>query len=63
MGWASGSYLACEVWEMFRKHIKNKEVRKELALKLYNLFREHDADDFSYDDRLLIDAGIKPDEY
>lgn len=60
MGWASGSYLAAEVWGIVREHI-DKKHRKECAGQIYRLFCEHDADDWSDDDQLVIDAGIKYD--
>ncbi len=57
MGWASGSGLAEEVWELVRKHVP-KSRRKKIANEVYELFCAQDADDWDYDDDLLKDAGI-----
>ncbi len=58
MGWASGSGLACEVWDVVRDHIA-PEKRQECAARILAMFRAEDADDFSYEDQLLVDAGEK----
>ncbi len=58
MGWASGSYLAQDVWSVVREHIPPKS-RGDLARRIYEMFCREDADDWSPDSDLLKDAGIK----
>lgn len=57
MGWASGSGLAEEVWDLVRKHVPVRH-RKRCALKVYHMFCEQDADDWDVTGDLLSDAGL-----
>jgi hypothetical protein len=54
MGWASGSYLAEEIWDEFRESIV-PEDRQRLAMWLYKRFCNEDADD--WDNGLLVKDG------
>lgn len=61
MGWASGSELAEETWELVREFIpKNK--RREVAEAFLDAFRNRDADDWNGDEALCRDAGRYQDE-
>lgn len=54
MGWASGSYLAEEVWETLKKAKvlpAQKQRRQNLARKLVDLFENQDADDWDTDQK------------
>lgn len=62
MGWATGSYLAEDIWAKFKKEIP-KEKRKAYAKWLYDLFCGEDADDWDCGSDLLKDAKIKFDDY
>jgi hypothetical protein len=44
MGWASGSYLAEDVWKLVKDHVPDAEQRR-VARAILQLFEEHDADD------------------
>jgi hypothetical protein len=55
MGWASGSELAESVWSLFRKHVP-KEQRKQVALKLIDLFEDRDCDTIDECEQLCKDA-------
>lgn len=59
MGWASGSYLAQDLWEDIRKVVKDKEDRKKLARSVISNFMGQDADDWDMNHRLFKDAGFK----
>lgn len=57
MGWASGSGLAEDVWDIVRPYVP-KGDRTEVALKIFRLFESRDADDWCFEPRsLLWDAG------
>jgi hypothetical protein len=56
MGWASGSYLAEEIYDKFREYIP-EDKREELATWLYNRFCNEDADDWD-NSNLIKDAKI-----
>jgi hypothetical protein len=45
MGWASGSYLAEDIWQSVKNHLP-EEKKKEIAQKIYNIFCDQDADDW-----------------
>lgn len=47
------------IWCFFRQHIP-VESRQECARQILALFRAEDADDFMYQDDLLVDAGEAP---
>lgn len=57
MGWASGSYLAQELWLSIRKHIAPGK-RAVVAAEIYDAFTNADADDWDQDSKLLKDSGI-----
>lgn len=61
MGWASGSYLAQDVWNLVRPHIP-QEKRKQLAAKIYDMFCDEDADDWDLSSPLCVDAEVKCEE-
>ena len=44
MGWASGSELADEVWNIFEKFMPNEKVAKKTAQKLVDAFEDQDCD-------------------
>ena len=54
MGWASGSYLAEDIYVIIRNFIP-EEVRKEVATKVYERFCEEHADDWDHDTILMQD--------
>jgi hypothetical protein len=60
MGWANGSELAKEVYDLVRSYLPENK-RKKVATKFYDLFTDMDADDFSGDSNLEKDAGINQD--
>lgn len=47
MGWNSGSEIAERVWKVAKKYIKAKDY-KAVSKKIYEIFEEYDADDWSY---------------
>ena len=57
MGWASGSGLACEVYDLVRGYVP-EEKRQEVAKGIFDLFREHDADDWDGSSELEIDGKV-----
>jgi hypothetical protein len=57
MGWASGSALAVEVWELMRERIP-KKYRQEIAERLVELFEDHDCDTMDECELLMKDAGL-----
>jgi hypothetical protein len=57
MGWSSGSQLADDVYELVSKYIP-EEDKKKVAKKMYDLFCNHDADDWC-DSQLKKDAFQK----
>ena len=46
MGWASGSYLAEEIWDEIKIYIPENKLQ-EVASKIYDSFCDKDADDWS----------------
>jgi hypothetical protein len=58
MGWASGSYLANDVWIKIRPFIAEVN-RKKVAKAIYDKFCDSDADDWSDVDQLLVDMNSK----
>lgn len=60
MGWASGSYLAQELWDATRKYVPVKD-HKKLAKKFFELFNQHDADDWDFESHLCKDADLYQD--
>jgi putative lipoic acid-binding regulatory protein len=48
MGWASGSELADDVWKVVKKYIP-KDKKKEVAIKIVDLFQDYDADAWEND--------------
>ena len=61
MGWASGSYLAQDLWNIVREHIRESN-RKKIARKFYGLFCDEDADDWDCESQLIIDCDFSPEE-
>ncbi len=57
MGWASGSYLAQDLWTEIRNDIK-LEKRERVARKIISSFCNRDADDWDLDHLLFKDAGV-----
>lgn len=55
MGWASGSELAENIWNLFRDFVP-KDTRKQIALKLINLFKGRDCDTIDECEQLCKDA-------
>ena len=49
MGWAEGSTIAEKVWKAVKSFInKDERVYAEVSKRIYEIFEEHDADDWSY---------------
>jgi len=58
MGWASGSYLAQDIYDNIRDLIP-EENRMKVADTIYSQFSDEDADDWDSESDLLKDAKIK----
>ena len=52
MGWASGSYMAEELWRDISEFV-DEEHKKEAAKIIFDLFEDHDADDWNGDSELV----------
>lgn len=52
MGWASGSYMAEELWREISDMI-NDEDKADAAKIIFDLFEDHDADDWNGDSELV----------
>ena len=49
MGWAEGSIVAEKVWKAVKPFIKKDErAYAEVSKRIYEIFEENDADDWSY---------------
>ena len=49
MGWASGSDIADKVWKAVKSFInKDERTYAEVSKRIYEIFEENDADDWSY---------------
>jgi hypothetical protein len=57
MGWASGSYLAEDIWNLVRKYIPDKD-RVQVARKFVDLFKSFDCDTLQECDQLMKDVNI-----
>lgn len=57
MGWASGSQLAEDVWDVVRPAIPQRN-RRELAVKIIRLFEDHDCDTLDEAKSLVEDADL-----
>ena len=57
MGWASGSQLAEDVWDVVRPAIPQRN-RRELAVKIIRLFEDHDCDTLDEAQSLVEDADL-----
>lgn len=55
MGWASGSYLAQDLYDEIRKLIPHKN-RQKVAEKIIDAFERHDADDWEHGCQLWRDS-------
>ena len=55
MGWAAGSVIANDVWQIVRNYIPEHE-RKDVAEKIIRIFKDEDADDWSSDQLIYEDA-------
>ena len=44
MGWASGSVIADEVWELVRPYLKTENQRREVAKGFVEIFEDYDCD-------------------
>ena len=62
MGWARGSVLAEEVWEVVRHRIPAGSERRQAARKIIDLFEDHDCDTIDEAWMLCADAGRVYDE-
>lgn len=61
MGWARGSSLAEDVWDLFRSKVPEQDKRR-LAKKLIDLFENRDCDTIDEAETLCKDAGRKVEE-
>lgn len=49
MGWAEGSTVANEVWNILKPYIKKDErTLAEASKRIYEIFENRDADDWEY---------------
>lgn len=55
MGWASGSYLAQDLYDDIRRYIPRSQ-RHHVAEKILAAFENHDADDWEQGSKLWKDA-------
>lgn len=61
MGWAAGSPLGEDIYEMVRPLI-SKDKREEVAKFIYDAVCELDADDWDGSSQLEIDAQVNQEE-
>ncbi len=61
MGWASGSILAEEIWDLFYEFVP-KRRRQDVARELVELFEGHDCDTLQGAEELWRDAGLDEEE-
>lgn len=61
MGWSAGSQLGEELYLTVRDYIP-EEKRKEIATAFYDAVCDLDADDWSGDSQLEIDADINQED-
>lgn len=47
MGWASGSYMAEDMWDNIKKFIRPKYTQPTVARIIVDAFEDGDADDWS----------------
>jgi hypothetical protein len=60
MGWAKGSEMAVDIWEIVRDYIPTqKHRRRDCARRIYNIFCDEDADDWNSQDSIIEDAEIE----
>ena len=52
MGWASGSEIAEAIWTEVKKEL-NPQQQKRLSKFIYNIFCDHDADDWTWEEGSL----------
>jgi hypothetical protein len=57
MGWASGSYLAEDIWNLVRNYIPTTD-RVQVARKFVGLFKSFDCDTLQECDQLMKDVNI-----
>jgi hypothetical protein len=57
MGWASGSQLAEDVWDLVRHYIPPGELRAKTARRIVDLFERMDCDTIDEAQHLCEDAG------
>jgi hypothetical protein len=57
MGWASGSYLAEDIWNLVREYIPDKD-RVQVARRFVELFQSFDCDTLQECDQLMKDVNI-----
>ena len=60
MGWASGSYIAQDVWNLVREYIP-EDRRQTLAKNIFKIFKSEDADDWDSTSTLCKDADVYQD--
>lgn len=58
MGWAGGSELAEDIWNLVGKYIPKKQ-QKRVAKKIVDLFEHQDCDTMDEAQRLMADAGLE----
>lgn len=58
MGQCFGNYIAEDVWDSVRKFVP-RDKREKLALKIINIFNEHDADNWENNMHIVRDAKYK----
>ena len=55
MGWAGGSSLANDIWVLVRKFVPESQ-RSQVARLIIDRFKDEDADDWDYDDVIMLDS-------
>lgn len=61
MGWSAGSGLGEDLYLMVREYIPSNK-RKDIAVAFYDAVCDLDADDWSGDSQLEIDANINQED-
>lgn len=53
MGWSTGSYIAEQIWDTIKDTLP-EDKKDSIAIKIFNVFEEYDADDWSNEEDGLL---------
>jgi hypothetical protein len=62
MGWASGSWMASDIWALVERYIP-KNQKKRVAKRIVRIFESQDCDTLADEAEALIVAAGLEDEY